>query len=397
MAIVACVAILLPLLPERVSAQDSLGRNAVPQRDVGDLYRSIFKKHAPYPAKDTVIDIMKPTFSGLPAIGYTLTTSFVATLSGNVAFRLDSNARISTITSSVAYTAKKQLSFPLESNIWTRHDNYNLVGDIHFMKYPQDTYGLGSNSSIDNDDKMDYNYIRFYEIVLRKITSEFFAGAGYIVDWHYNITEQGIPGVVTDYEKYGPLSSTTSTGFTLNGLFDTRDNPVNPQSGFYASAQFRDNLASLGSTANWQSLILDVRKYVRFPAESRNIWAFWSYDWLVLGGKPPYLDLPATNWDTYSSTGRGYIQGRFRGTKMVYGESEYRFPLTGDGLFGAVVFLNGESFSSIPRSKLQSIQPGFGSGLRVKLNKSSKTNLDVDYGFGEQGSKGLFINIAELF
>lgn len=382
------------LLPGKTYAQ-----NQVPQKDISDVYRSIFKsKKAPTVPKDTTVKgIMKPTYSGLPAIGYTLTTDLVVTLSGNAAFRLDTNARISTIASSIAYTEKKQISFPLESNIWTKNNNYNLVGDIHFMIYPQDTYGLGSNSSINNDDKMDYNYIRFYEIVLKKITPEFFAGAGYIIDYHYNVSEDGIPGEVTDYEKYGAMHSTISTGFTLNALYDTRDNPVNPQRGFYASGTFRDNLTALGSTANWQSLILDVRKYVSFPAGSRNIWAFWSYDWLVLGGKPPYLDLPSTNWDTYSSTGRGYIQGRFRGTKMVYLETEYRFPLSANGLFGAVVFLNGESFSSFPGTQLESVQPGFGGGVRVKLNKASRTNLDVDYGFGEQGSRGLFINISELF
>ena len=381
-------------MPGRICAQAT-----PPQHDIVDVYHWIFKKNS-HAAKDSLgeaKEVTKLTLSGLPAIGYTLTTSFVGTISGNAAFRLDSTARISTITSSVSYTEKKQLSFPLESNIWTKHNNYNLVGDIHFMKYPQDTYGLGSNSSIDNDDKMDYNYVRFYEIVLRKITPVFFAGAGYIIDWHYNITEVGIPGEQTDYEKYGAQSSTISTGLTFNVLLDTRDNSINPSKGFYASGTLRSNYKLMGSTDDWQSTIVDVRKYFNFPQGSRNIWAFWSYDGLTFGGRVPYLDLPATNWDTYSSTGRGYIQGRFRGRKMVYGESEYRFPLTADGLFGAVVFLNGESFSSVPRSKLESIQPGFGSGIRVKLNKTSRTNLDVDYGFGEQGSRGLFINIGELF
>ena len=82
---------------------------------------------------------------------------------------------------------------------------------------------------------------------------------------------------------------------------------------------------------------------------------------------------------------------------MVYLESEYRFPLTTDGLFGAVVFLNGETFSGYPGNRLESVQPGMGGGLRIKLNSASRTNLDIDYGFGTQGSKGLFVNIGEAF
>ena len=382
----------------RSNGVDSPAVAGAPQKDMSDVLRSIFRKGKPIAKKDTVVNIHKPTFSGLPAVGYTLTTKTAVTLSGNAAFRTNEDAKISTVVASAAYTQNKQFTVPLETSIWTRRNKYNFVGDIHFMKYPQSTFGLGSNSSIDNEDPMDYSYIRFYEIVYRKITSDFFLGGGYILDWHYNITEKGLPdGVVSDYEKYGPASTTLSTGFTLNGLYDTRDNSINPYKGFYAEVTYRNYQRFMGSTDDWQSAIIDVRKYFMFPGDSKNILAFWSYDWLTLNGKPPYLDLPSTNWDRYSSTGRGYIQGRFRGKEMVYLESEYRFGLTANGLFGAVVFINAESLSGLENNRLQSVQPGYGAGLRVKLNKTSRTNVDIDYGFGTQGSHGLFVNIGEMF
>jgi hypothetical protein len=341
---------------------------------------------------------VEPEISGLPAIGYTLTTRFAITLTGNMAFRTDSSAHLSAITSSVGYSENHQFTLPVESNIWSKNGHFDYIGDIHFMKYPQVTYGLGSNSSINNGDKMDWNYIRFYEIVLRKITSSFFLGGGYIIDWHYNVSDEGLPGgKVSDYEAYGRQSSMVSSGLTANALYDTRDNPINPYKGFYTSATYRVSPTILGTNRNWASLILDVRKYFVFPEGSRNILALWSYDWLVLNGHPSYLDLPSTGWDSYTNTGRGYIQGRFRGKKMIYGESEYRFPLTDDGLLGAVAFLNAETFSGLHSHAFQSIQPAFGSGLRVKLNKKSRTNVDIDYGFGEQGSKGLFVSIGEVF
>jgi hypothetical protein len=161
--------------------------------------------------------------------------------------------------------------------------------------------------------------------------------------------------------------------------------------------QFRNNQKTLGSTGNWQSVLIDVRKYINLPAHSENVLAFWSYNWLVLNGKPPYLDLPSTGWDPYSSTGRGYIQGRFRGTKEVYAEAEYRFVISRNGLFAGALFVNGSSFSAGPGTGLQAIQPGFGPGMRIKLNKISKTNVSIDYGFGSEGSRGLFINVGELF
>ena len=82
---------------------------------------------------------------------------------------------------------------------------------------------------------------------------------------------------------------------------------------------------------------------------------------------------------------------------MIYAEGEYRFRITQNGLLGGVVFLNGESFSAAPGTRLQSIQPGYGPGLRIKLNKISNNNIKIDYGFGTQGSRGLFIDVGEAF
>jgi hypothetical protein len=369
----------------------------VPEKDLYDVIVPIFNHHKKVtPKKDTVTT--KPTYSVIPVAGYSLVSRAVVTVTGNAAFRVDSSARESTVTSYISYTENRQFLLPIESEIWTKDNRFDLVGDIRFYRYPQSTFGLGSNSNIKDEDPMDYNYIRFYETVLKNIEGNLFLGAGYILDYHGDITHQGtLDGAPSAYALYGPQSTTIATGYTLNGLYDSRDNSIYPEKGFYASFQFRDNVIWLGSTSSWQSVTIDVRKYFRIPEDSDNILALWNYDWLILNGKPGYLDLPSNQWDAYSSTGRGYIQGRFRGAQEVYGEGEYRFKVSANGLFGGVVFCNLQSYSAAPGTKLQSIQPGFGPGLRVKLNKVSKTNIAIDYGFGREGSNGLFVNIGEVF
>ncbi|MFD0765208.1 BamA/TamA family outer membrane protein [Mucilaginibacter lutimaris] len=368
------------------------------QKDLYDVIRSIFNKKDSVANKGINVIGTKPVFSVLPAVGYTLQTKLAVTLSGNIAFRIAGNSRISTISSNSAYTQNKQIIIPVQSNIWTAGDRFNFIGDFKYYKYPQSTFGLGTNSSAANENPMDYTLVRFYETILTRIVGNLYAGAGFIYDRHYNVSEQGNPdGSPSDYSKYDPMPSTTSAGITLNALIDMRDNSINPSRGFYAGVQYRDNKGFLGSTRPWTSLVIDVRKYYRFPASSRNVIAFWSYNWLVLNGKPPYLDLPANTWDQYNGTGRGYIQGRFRGAQMVYAESEYRYRITKNGLLGGVAFINAESFSGAPGTALQKIQPGYGAGLRIKLNKVSKTNIAVDYGFGNQGSKGVFVTVGEIF
>jgi hypothetical protein len=386
----------IPLAKPRIDTLLAVPNDTAQQRDVYDVIASLFgHRHSSF-KKDTVTS--KPVFSLVPALGYTLQSKLALTLAGNIAFRLSPDAKISTIVINTAYTQTRQIIIPIQSSIWTNNNNYNFVGDIRYLKYPESTYGLGSNSNIASQDPMDYSFIRVNEIVLRRICPDFFLGAGYIFDDHYNISHSGtLNGSVADYAVYGTESHTISSGITLNGLVDSRDNSINPSRGIYAGVQYRDNKAFLGSTRNWQSLTLDVRKYYNLPAESENVLALWSYDWLVLGGKPPYLDLPSNTWDTFSGTGRGYIQGRFRGAQMVYAESEYRFKISSNGLFGGVVFVNAQSFSAAPGTQLQGIQPAFGPGLRLKLNKVSKTNIAIDYGIGREGSRGVFINVGEIF
>jgi hypothetical protein len=366
------------------------------ERDIKDLYRKLFHKKQTKIQVDSVTS--KPVISVIPAIGYTLQSRLALILSGNVAFRIAPDSRISTITASTAYTQNKQFTLPIESNIWTKDNKYNLVGDYRFYKYPQSTFGLGSNSNIHDEDPMNYSFIRLNEVVLRHVAGNFYAGAGYGFDYHWDISHMGtVNGTPSDYALYGTADHTISSGLLLNALYDNRDNSINASDGYYVSVQYKDNYKFLGSTSGWKSLIIDTRAYFKLPANSNNVLALWSYDWLVLNGMPPYLDLPANSWDPYTSTGRGYIQGRFRGAQMVYLESEYRYRITRDGLVGGVFFINAESFSAAPGTALQSIQPGFGPGVRIKLSKISKTNIAVDYGFGNQGSRGLFVNVGEVF
>jgi hypothetical protein len=367
------------------------------QRDLSDVVSSLLKKNLTIDrGPDTVTP--KLNYSIVPAIGYTLQTKFAVVISGNAAFHLSPDAKLSAITASATYTQNKQFFIPVLSNISTKGNRFKLIGDLRYYRYPQSTFGLGSAAPIENEDPMDYTYIRVYETVLKKIKGNFFAGIGYNLDHHWNISHKGNKnGAPSDYAAYDTSERTTSSGITLNGVYDSRDNPINANKGFFTNFQLRNNFTFLGSNSNWQSIILDLRKYFAVPRNSHNVLAFWSYNTIIAYGKPPYLDLPSTGWDNYNATGRGFIQGRYRGNKMVYLESEYRFRLTKNGLFGGVVFANEESFSGLKGTSLQPWQLGYGMGVRIKLNKLSNTNLSIDYGFGTQGSNGLFVTVGEAF
>jgi len=82
---------------------------------------------------------------------------------------------------------------------------------------------------------------------------------------------------------------------------------------------------------------------------------------------------------------------------MNYLETEYRFRLTHNGLLGGVVFANVQSYKANLTSGPKSLAPAVGTGIRIKLNKTSGANLCIDYGIGQNGSKGFFVNLGEVF
>jgi len=133
--------------------------------------------------------------------------------------------------------------------------------------------------------------------------------------------------------------------------------------------------------------------------DGRQRLAFWAMGDFVVAGIPPYYDLPATGMDTFGRSGRGYQEGRFRGEQLVYGEVEYRRTLMENGLLGMVAFLNATTVSSRDRDEhlFESVAIGGGAGLRLLLNKRSRTNLCADLGFGKNGSVGFYLAVQEAF
>jgi outer membrane protein assembly factor BamA len=98
------------------------------------------------------------------------------------------------------------------------------------MVYPQYTWGLGESHNYPDQTLVDYKYIRFYQSVLKKIKPYLFAGIGYNLDYHFNVKSDK-PGVdlpqYTNY-TYGTNGSSFSSGISLNLLYDTRNNSINP-------------------------------------------------------------------------------------------------------------------------------------------------------------------------
>lgn len=367
------------------------------QKDVMDVITKVTKLRD----KETVdSENLKPgkiLVSVFPAVGYSLSNGVTFILAANFSFYTanPNTTNLSVITLNPLYSLKQQTIIPLISSIWLKDNKINLLGDYRFYQYPSLTYGLGGKRLLSQSDSVDYSYIKISQEALYSITHNLYGGVGYAWDYHYNIEEFG---AVRQYERYtNGAAQTSSSGLVARLKYDSRTNINNPKNAFYADFTYRDNLTALGSTNNWQEIAIEFRKYISLSKKPSNVLAFWSWNEFTYGGKAPYFDLPSIGWDEYSNTGRGFIQGRFRGSDIVYLEGEYRFDILRNGLLGGVAFCNGESVPNYPSNKFEAIHVGKGIGLRIKLNKYSDTNLCIDYGWGDGGSQGFAFNVAEVF
>lgn len=326
--------------------------------------------------------------------GKTVITSFNASfLLGDI-----KNTNVSTVFFIPYISFDKRFGFQFQPNIWLKNNSWNFTGEYFFLNYPQETWGLGGNSPDENETLIDYDQTRIHQNILKEVLPNLAVGLGYAFDRHYNIkfedTEQG-----QEISKYFPedVDHTSSSGITLPAIYDTRHNSNNPQQGLMASASYSFYDPFFGSDDAWQSLFIDARKYFPFEAKMTQVLALRSYYWTIISGNPPYLDLPANRWEpTTGSSSRGIPQNRYRSNAMLYFESEYRFGITANGLFGGVIFASVTSASEYETQHFEYFHPAAGAGLRLKFNKYSRVNVTLDFGFSK-GYQTVYVNIGEAF
>lgn len=368
------------------------------QRDVIDVLVKIFK---PKHYNLSKLEPGNPSFIIVPGFYYSIPTGLAISLNSSIVF-YSSNYQfqnLSTVFASASITQKSQRTVSVYSNIFTKKNSWFFQGVAWLYDYSESTYGFGGSTPDSKENVLTYKYLRFYESILKQVYPDIFFGIGYKYDYHYDIQEHGNKdGSISDFYQYSNPDKhySKSSGPSFDFAFDDRRNQINPRRGSLVNIVYSPKFTSLGSDYNWQYLKVDVRKYFKLSPNSNNILAFWTLDQFTFG-KAPYLDLPSTGWDDMQRSGRGYVQARYRGRDMLYLEGELRFKITHNGVLGGVVFSNAQTYNTPGNNKFGEILPAAGAGLRIKLNKFTRTNLCIDYAVGARGSSGLFVNLGEIF
>ncbi len=396
------------------------------QQALGDWIRQLRNKEEKTKPPKSFSALVLPNISSNP------TNGFILGIGGALGWRMGpkENTSVSSAPFTVAVTSKSQLITFVKPNIYTKENQFYLQGDYRFYIYSQPTYGLGTNSPDTNQVPggiswmgeaaggdstlfpMKFNFVKIHQIVNKRLIGELYAGIGYHLDYYYSIEDESYrmatdstPELNTPHHYYSDKYDFSTddymlSGVSLNVVYDTRDNMINPYKGIYANINYRVNPTWLGSDQASNSLWLEFRTYLRLSKKTdRHIIGFWTFGNFNLAGDLPYLTLPALGDDQRARSGRGYTNGRYRGDKMIYAEAEWRFPISQcSKILGGVVFVNAVT-SSNPNTGEQLfkyVKPAVGFGVRVMVNKYFRTNINLDFAIGKE-SRGFYFSGQETF
>jgi outer membrane protein assembly factor BamA len=302
--------------------------------------------------------------------------------------------------------------------MYLNNDRIFFSGDFRYYVFSQANYGLGTDivpwgaeykgfnyNTIEQP--MKYNYFKFHETVNYTLFPSFFVGAGIHFDSYTNISDEQLDVANEKYtyhynysKEYGFSDKNYAVnGASINLIYDTRDNLINTNKGLYLNINYRYNPQTDVNKHRSATLLLESRYFIPIDKiNKQHVIGFWAYGQFTASGRLPYLNLPAIGWDQNSRSGKGYIQGLFRGTNLLYFESEYRFPITKNQMISGTVFANATTASDTNKNFLafQALQPAVGLGLRILLDKDTLTNFIVNFGLG-RGSETFYFNDGEGF
>jgi outer membrane protein assembly factor BamA len=327
---------------------------------------------------------------GIPFLFYTPETKIAAGGALNYYFRepgSEITTRPSSIEPSFVYTQKKQLEISLDADLYWGDEAYHLIGKATYTKFPDLFYGIGNNTSEDDEEEYTHRTTGFQITFLKRVRPGLYLGTLYEFN-HSKIIELKESGFLSKGIIPGSEGGRIAgAGVLVN--WDTRDNIFSSTSGsFYQlSANLFGN--TLGSDYGFNEYTLDFRHYL--PTFSSHVLAFQAYLNFITGN-PPYHSLSLLGGQDLM---RGHYQGRYRDKMMMAFQTEYRLPVW--WRLGLVGFAGlGEVAREMGNFEMRNFKYSLGLGLRYEFIRAEKINLRLDIGYGGESFQ-LYANMLEAF
>ena len=327
-----------------------------------------------------------------PIIAYAPETSWQFGGGGKALFRPKralKTTRTSFVAFTVRYTINNQLLTSPEYTLFSYDERYIHRGEVAFIQFPRLYYGIGNNTSSDNEELFSSTLFSIEHLTYRNVFSKLYAGLGMRYALTYDIEVE--PEGLLQAEQPVGIDNNQAVGWTLGLMFDSRNNVLSTTSGVLAEFRQRFHQRWLGSDFSYNIGVLDVRHYLKPFAHRRDIVASQLFGYFS-SGDTPFTELAPLGGNMIM---RGYYEGRYLDNLLMAIQTEYRVHIWKN--LGAVGFVAvGDVAEEFRSFNLPDLKPSAGMGIRYALIPEENLNIRVDVAFGK-ATNNFYINISEAF
>lgn len=295
--------------------------------------------------------------------------------------------RPTSLNASALRTAESQTRVRIDGERWTRGNARRVAGGILWQEFPLPYYGIGDQAQLSDKETYTPRGTEASLTLQQRFSGAWYASAG-VRHVNQRITTDSsgrlrtalVPGT-----RGGAL-----TEWSAGVLTDTRDNLFAPRDGRWVQLSYGRSVRGVWSDYNYGTLRLDARRYrelftnhvIAAQVQVVSVDGGAPFDQLALVGNTDIL--------------RGYARGRYRDRAMAAAQLEYRTPVS--HRLGAVVFAGAGSLApGLASLHTHRLLPSYGAGLRLQLDRRLRSGVRVDYGFGSQGARGLYLGFNQAF
>jgi hypothetical protein len=330
-------------------------------------------------------------YAPLPALGYSVETSWTFGLVKYNAFRIrsrqlpDSLVKNSKVVVTGTYSLNNQYDFSVDADLMHGANRWNTVMRFSVRGFPSLFYGVGNQTGREEGVLTDFKNISFSPGVNYDIVNRNFIGIRYLLNNYYKISPLDSVADEIPYRENEGLES----GVSLRYFFDSRDNRVKTERGLYLFSSFDVFGRFLGSDFIYQTLTIDLRGFVSPLPKVTLAAQFFSR---LQGGDVPIQSLAFMGGNHQL---RGYYSRRFREKSSLLFQGEVRFPLF--WVFSGVAYGGmGQVAPRYGEMHWNTFHYAGGAGLRILFDKRSRSAVRFDASFSDEGHT-FFIGFGEAF
>ncbi len=300
------------------------------------------------------------------------------------------DTRKSFVASALIYTLNNQLLFNPYFVHFFNHEAYMLDGYYGIKKFPQNYYGIGSQSLDANQETVDLSEIKIEQLAFKKLKGNLFGGVGLRLIGAINVQQEQQGLLIKD--KPSGWDGFWAIGPSANIRLDDRDNILNARKGQFIDVRLEFMNQLQHSSSGYTNLKIDTRKYFTPFQNKKKVIAGQLYMQTALKGDIPFSEMAFVGSETLM---RGYYDKRYIDRHFIGGQVEYRQELPYN--FGFVTFAGlGDVTDQFSNIQLSNLKYSLGAGIRYKIIPKEDINIRLDFGIGRE-SNTFYLSIAEAF